>query len=279
MSSGPDALAWTDRGKGGPTLLLIHGYGANSATWDPWTPELERHHRVVNIDLTGFGRAPRLRDADYRPAAQARRIVGLVRRLDLDAVVPIGHSLGGGVALMVALELLEARGGRLRGLVSVAGAAYPQPLPPFVRLARRPGTARWIYRLLPKGPLIRAVMSRIVRSPSVVTPQRIRAFADPLRTGGSAWSLVESARHTVPENLEKLAARYPDIDVPVLCLWGSHDGVVPLAVGRRLARELPDARLVVLDECGHLPVDERPHESLNALMDFLEHVRSGGPAR
>lgn len=272
---GFERLAWTDRGSGGPALVLIHGYGAHRATWDRWTPVLERSHRVVNVDLTGFGGAPKPRDADYGPVAQARRLTALIDELGLEEVVLVGHSLGGGVALMVGLALVEQGGDRLRGLVSVAGAAYPQREPPFVRFARYGRATRLVYPLLPKGPLVRWVMRQIVYDAEVVTEDRVACFADPLRSSGAARALVESARRIVPGNLAELAERYARINVPVLCLWGRQDPVVPLAVGERLARELPDARLVVLERCGHLPVDERPEEALAALTDFLEDVRSG----
>jgi pimeloyl-ACP methyl ester carboxylesterase len=80
---------------------------------------------------------------------------------------------------------------------------------------------------------------------------------------------VCSAAQAVPTDLATYVERYPEIDVPTLCLWGRQDRVVPPWVGERLAAALPNAVLVFIEACGHLPMDERPEESLAALTAFL----------
>jgi pimeloyl-ACP methyl ester carboxylesterase len=82
--------------------------------------------------------------------------------------------------------------------------------------------------------------------------------------------LIETARQIRPATLDQVIDRYPTLDVPTLLLWGRGDTVVPLAVGERLARDLPHARLVVLERCGHLPAEELPEESWAALAKFLD---------
>jgi len=65
---------------------------------------------------------------------------------------------------------------------------------------------------------------------------------------------------------------YPAMTLPTLLLWGDHDRVIPLWVGQRLAEDLPRARLVVLDRCGHLPPEERPGDSWTAMSAFLDET-------
>ena len=265
---------WTERGRGRP-LVLVHGFGAHGYCWEPWLSTLEARYRVLNVDLGGFGRAGAPRDASYDPISHARSLHrGFVER-DLQGAVLIGHSLGGGIALALALRLLDEDPGRLGGLVSVAGAAYHvDPEPPFVRLARWPTLSRMALGLAPKRRLIRAVMSSIVVQQSAVTEERVRRYAEPFYDPARRRAMVACARDIVPPELERLTDRFGELDVPALCLWGRQDPVIPVGYGERLARSLPRAELVLLDQCGHLPVEEHPQASLAALLAFLERAVS-----
>lgn len=252
-------------------MVLLHGFGAHGACWEPWLPELERRYRVLNVDLGGFGRAPAAFDASYDPVSHARALHRWARDLDLENLVLVGHSLGGGIALLLALSLLDEGDGRLGALVSVAGAAYRlDPAPPFVRMARRPTLSRLALAVAPKRWLIRTVMSSIVVQQRAVTDDRVRRYAAPFADAARRRAMVSCAREIVPPELDRMTGRFQELDVPALCLWGRQDPVIPVEHGERLARELPRAELVLLDQCGHLPVEEHPDASLAALLAFLE---------
>lgn len=259
----------------GPPVVLLHGYGANSFSFRHWVPALARDHRVLAVDLKGFGAAPKPDDGRYSPVDLADLVVRLVRAMDLRETVLVGHSLGGGVSLLVALRLLDAGElARIRGLVSVAGIAYGQRLPPFARLARWPRLARAILTVVPADPLVRYVLRRVVHDPGVVDRPQVAAYAEPLRSDAAHRSFLAVARQIVPPELEALSGRYPEIDIPALLIWGRQDPVVPLEVGRRLHRALPRSRLRILEACGHLVPEERPRESLELVQAFL---RTGLP--
>ncbi|MCD6072102.1 MAG: hydrolase or acyltransferase, alpha/beta fold family [Microvirga sp.] len=85
--------------------------------------------------------------------------------------------------------------------------------------------------------------------------------------------MLETAKRIIPPNLEKLTAKYETLKVPTLLVWGRQDKLVPLSVGRRLHRALPDSRLVVIEESGHLPHEEKPAEVVSAMLSFLEETR------
>lgn len=259
-----------ERRGSGPPVLLLHGFGAHSFTFRHWVAGLVDRHQVILVDLKGFGAAPKPADAAYGPGDQAELVVRLILSHDLRDLTLVGHSLGGGVALMVALRLLD-RGQywRLRGLVSVAGIAYHQDMPTYIGLARRRLLGRLILKVVPTRWLIRKVLASIVHDPGCVTRAQVEAYAEPLGTVEGRRSLVESALRLLPDDLDAIVRRYPEVDVPTLLLWGRSDPVVPLRVGERLQRELPRARLVVVEDCGHDPPEERPRETLEILLDFL----------
>lgn len=253
-------------------FVLVHGYGGSSFSWRYWVRPLAARGHVVLVDLKGFGAAPKPDDGRYAPDHQAELVHRLILQRDLRRVTLIGHSLGGGVALLVALRLLDERPPRLARMVLVAGAAYQQRMPPFVKLARHARLSRLLMRLAGPRRIVRRVLRTIVHDPQRITVAQIEGYAHPLETGGAHTALLQSALQIVPEDLGQVVARYPMIDVPALLLWGREDSVVPLTVGERLAQELPDAALVVLDSCGHLPAEEMPDESIAVLQAFLDRT-------
>lgn len=266
-TAGPDPSPET------PVFLLVHGFGASGFSWREWIPGLAERGHVVNVDLKGFGASPRPDDDAYGPGDQADLLVALARRRDLRRIVLVGHSLGGGVALMAAHRLLDD--GRLHALVIVAGAAYRQRLPPFTAAARWPRVSGAVARLVGTRRIIRWVLRSIVYAPETVGDDQVEGYAAPLASSEARRAVWAAARRIVPPDLEDWCARYPELDVPALILWGDHDPVVPLWVGRRLAEELPRARLEILEECGHIPAEEQPRRSLERVVAFLEGLDRG----
>jgi pimeloyl-ACP methyl ester carboxylesterase len=254
----------------GPPILLVHGYGASGHSFRAWVPTLARSHRVILVDLKGFGAAPKPDDDRYSPIDLARPLVDLVVREGLTHLTLVGHSLGGAVVLVAALGLLDAgEQGRVRALVSVAGAAYPQTLPPFAVMARRPRLFRMALAAVPTRWLVRRVLRTIVYDPEGIDADQVEGYAAPLRSATARRALVACARQLVPPDSDRFTSRYPELDMPALLLWGRQDPVVPLGLAERLRTALPRARLVTLERCGHLPAEERPAESLRVLQDFL----------
>jgi len=257
-------------GSGVDTFLLLHGYAGSSFTWRYWAPRLAERGHVMLVDLKGFGRAPKPADSAYGPLDQAALVARLIEQRDLRHLTLMGHSLGGGVALVTARGLVRDGDGRLDRLVLVAAAAYDQRMPPFMKLADHPRLSSLLMGALSTRMVVRSVLRSIVYDPSRVDDAQVRGYAAPLQSPGAVRALIECARQLLPEDLEALVATYPEIDVPTLLLWGREDPVVPLAIGQRLSRELPNAHLQVLDACGHLPAEERPDTSFAALEAFLD---------
>lgn len=256
-------------GRDRPPLLLVHGFAASSFSWRHWIPELAETHHVLAVDLKGFGQAPTPRDRAYSPVDHATLVRRLVVERDLRGVTLVGHSLGGGVALIAALKLLEDRVLRLRRLVLVAAAGLPQRVPLFLRLLRLPLVGSLGVRVAPAERVARAVLRRCYHDRSRITDEQVLGYAAPFRPGRSRHGLLETARRIVPDNLPRLVDRYREIDVPSLLVWGRQDRIVPCVMGEALAEALPEARLATLERCGHIPAEERPRESLAFVREFL----------
>ena len=259
-----------DPDPGVDSIVLLHGYGGSSFSWRYWAPFLAKRAHVVLVDMKGFGSAPKPDDGQYGPRHQAELIYRLILQADLQRVTLIGHSLGGGVALGAALRLLDSEPGRLKRLILVASAAYKQRMPLFVALAKYRRLASTALRILGTQFVIRHVLKSIVFDPSEVSDDQVLGYAKPLSSPEAHRALIDTALAIIPPDLEKLTARFEELDVPTLVLWGRQDRVVPLWVGERLADKLPDAKLQVLENCGHMPAEELPKESWEALQAFLD---------
>jgi pimeloyl-ACP methyl ester carboxylesterase len=257
------------RAGAGDPLVLLHGFGASRFTWRRWPARLAETHTLYLVDARGCGDASKERGLAYGTAAIADDVVAMIRSLDLRRVTLIGHSLGGAVALLTILRLIDlGEGDRVSGLVSVAGVGYPQTLPKAMKQLANPLVGR-LFNLISSRWIVRRILRMILADPSIITQEMIDGYAAPLRSRDTRRALFASVRELVPENVDELVRRYSSVPVPTLLIWGDRDGVVPLSVGKRLARDLPNARLEVLQLCGHLPPEEKPEETLALVTEFL----------
>ncbi len=255
------------------TFLFLHGFAASSFTWRHWTDALGERGHLVLVDLKGHGLAPPPPDLEFGPEVQAELVHDLVRELGLHRLTVLGHSLGGGVALLAALRLLDGpdRGTEpLARLVLVSAAAYRQPLPPFAYLAQWPRLSRLFLKGVGISNVVRLALRMAVHDPDTITPGMVAGYSGPLDDDQARRAILKAGGQIVPDDLEALAARYAEIDVPTLLLWGREDRVTPLWVAERLAEELPRAELELLDECGHAAPEEMPAEALARVTAFLD---------
>jgi pimeloyl-ACP methyl ester carboxylesterase len=253
----------------GPPLLLIHGFGTNAFTWAKIRVMLSLRNTVLAIDLKGFGDSPKPRDRAYSLGDHAEAVLQLVERRKLDDLAIVGHSWGGAVALLVALELEQRAAARVRSLVLIDSMCGPQHLPRFLALLRGPVLGALIVGLVPPIWLARFVLLFSYFDPRKIEDAFVDAYAAQLRERAGRRALRATARGMISADFASLLRRCGDIRAPVLLLWGSEDRIVPLSVGERLAATIPGARLVVLERCGHVPQEEAAEATLGVLREVL----------
>lgn len=260
----------------GPDVVFLHGFGGSTFSWrDTLGPVGAAGFHAVALDLRGFGLSDKSPDADYSHPAQARFVLAVMDELNLADAVIVGHSMGGNVAATMALDAP----GRVRGLVLVDAATGPgatgggpggpllgglMELPPAQRLAQ--------------------VLLRTVATPERVAEVLRSAYLDP----GRVTTDVE-AGYLIPQRLadwdlaligiirdgggNALGERFPTITIPTLVIWGDQDPWVPRSAGEAIRDALPDARLAIIADSGHLPFEEQPRAFLAALLPYLEERR------
>jgi pimeloyl-ACP methyl ester carboxylesterase len=104
---------------------------------------------------------------------------------------------------------------------------------------------------------------------SKIAPDEVKAYAEPMKTAAGKHALIYSARQIMPEDVEQIAARYSTIALPTLILWCDHDRIVPVEIGLKLEREMPNASFRIINQCGHMPQEEQPEETMLQIRQFL----------
>ncbi|HEX5757917.1 MAG TPA: alpha/beta fold hydrolase [Thermoanaerobaculia bacterium] len=257
-------LVYVEQAGEGEPVFLLHGFAESTYTWRKVLPGLAATHRVVALDLYGFGYTRRPQDpARYRRDGQVALLLAVMDRLGFERAHLVGHSYGGAICLALAARHPE----RVRSLVLVASAA---PSYPDDRRSRTAGIRLlndlYLRALALRPRAVERALRRSFHDDALVTPELVAAYLERLRIEGvtdAYYGLsAPSAARAAPVDLARL-------DVPTLLLWGAQDVVTPVANGRELARRLPRAELVVLAGAGHLPMEERPEELVRAVRTFL----------
>jgi pimeloyl-ACP methyl ester carboxylesterase len=252
----------------GPPILLLHGLGMSSFTWRQIAPKLAETHRVIAVDLKGFGRSDKPSDTAYSARDQAELIAAFIEQKQLDQLTLVGHSFGGVVALLTALELKDRGPSRVARLVIIDSPALPQKFS-GATLASAPLLPDAFLAATPPELLIRGALklSRHRRNPP--PEEDIKEYAAALSETGGRHALVATMQGIVANETKAWVDAYRGLDQPALLIWCRNDDIVPIATGRKLARILPHASLTVLTTCNHIPQNERPAAVLSALRQFL----------
>jgi pimeloyl-ACP methyl ester carboxylesterase len=253
----------------GPPVLLLHGFGACTYTWRHLAPELARDHRIFAIDLKGYGLSDKPGDGKYAVADQADMVAAFIRTLDLHDLVIIGHSMGGGVTLMTYFKVRQDAPARIRKLVLIDSAGYPQKMPWFIRFARIPVVNSLVTRLLSPRFATYLVLKKCYYDNDKITEEQIDTYAYYGSLPGAREAVMATAQQIEPDDIEALIGQYKTISIPVLIIWGAEDEVVPVSVGKNFKRDIPDAELVIFPKCGHIPPEEEALKTNQLITRFL----------
>jgi pimeloyl-ACP methyl ester carboxylesterase len=199
-------------------------------------------------------------------------LIAFIHHHDLRGLTLGGHSFGGGVALLTTLALLNDDRYCPQRLILIDNVAYRRRLPLFMKLLRTRLIGP-LGTLLPPKMQVRFVMEAAYHNDRLIPNEAVTAYSKALRTRGGRHALLQTARHMIPPDIDDLAARYGEIRLPVLIVWGAHDEIVPIEVGRRLHEAIPGSSFVVVENCGHIPHEECPQVALRAVLDFLGNQR------
>ena len=253
----------------GPVILWIHGLGASWQSWLENMPEFLEDHRVVAMDLPGFGFSE-MPDGEISIENYASWTCRLLDALEIDAASVVGNSMGGFVGAELAIKAPE----RVQRLAVISPAIFWQDrrrAQPLLQLARLSDAivARARARVtddVATRPRLRAwaLASAGFRYPHLIAPELAHEMVrSARRTDGFLPALEALADYPLEEEL-------PKIGCPTLIVWGAHDTLVPVRDAERLEELIPNARREVFERTGHVAMLERPERFNRVLREFLD---------
>ena len=253
----------------GDPVLCIHGFGASLFSWHNFIDPLSRNYQLILIDLKGFGYSPKPPDSHYSTKDHVDLIYKFIVDHDFKNLTLVGNSFGGALSLWLSMMLLEKQPGRLRSLILVDAGAYKKYIPLYVKLIGVPIIGAAAVYLIPARCMARSVLKLAYYDPGKITADQIAAYAAPLAAPGGKHALLETGKQIIPPNIDELTAKYKDINVPTLIIWGKQDKIIDPIVGNLLDQAIPNSTLKEIDQCGHVPQEERPEATVPLVLDFL----------
>ena len=261
-------LHFDTAGEGKP-VILIHGFAANNYTWRYLVPELAKTYKVYSLDLKGFGESPKPDDSAYSIVDQAWLVLKFMEQNNLTNVSIVGHSYGGGVALVCSLLLAKDSSLKLEKLVLIDSVAYRQEIPFFIELLATPYLGSFVANTLPENLQVRNVLEKAYYNDSLITDAIVDAYSKPLRDQDAVNALLATAHSIIPVDIDNISSKYDSINVPTKLVWGRNDEIVPLAIGTKLNQAIKGSTLEVIDACGHIPQEECPELAIPPILEFL----------
>ena len=243
-------------------IVLVHGLAERWQVWRPLLPLLASSFRVIAVDLPGFGASPPLADGRFPLDRVSQRLDATLAELAVERPVLCGHSLGGGVCVYAASR--DASRYRAVVLIAPAGLIATGAVRPSWRRPRVHAVTRRLLALaqpLANVPALRArAFARLAVHPERVDGAELVAGARAGRSTPAAGVMIVHAG---------LRERLHLLTLPALVVWGAQDRVIWPGFAEPLAEALPDARLLVEPDAGHLVFAEHPERVAAAIADLV----------
>lgn len=267
-------IAYTEMGlASNPPVLFLHGIMSHRGVWSRTIDVLKQDFHCIAIDHLGFGESDKPKDADYSISKQAERALKVADHFGFDKFMVIGHSMGGQIATYLAAVLAPQR---VSKLISVSGVVtgklsdraqnvnrvlivMGEKIPALYDLSRmlfdawKPfaywGFQVWFYKI------------KELPFDSWRLDRHVAINPEIARSASRAWDSL---------NATDLTSVLKNIDAPTLVIFGRQDGTVPVSQAYLFKEQLPAAKLVLIDECGHFPMYEKFDEYITPIREFLQ---------
>ena len=239
----------------GPTVILLHGLGGSSVVWNFNIGPLAEKFHVVVPDQIGFGKSDKPL-VNYRIRTYVDFLDQFCKQLKIERATLVGNSMGGWIAAMYTASFPD----RVDKLVLVDAAGYAPP---------KDVDTRAFFSL---NPTTRAgtkiLLSKVFYNKAFQTDAAIDQAIATRMAAGDGYT-IKSITESIIRGEDFLDDVVKTIKQPTLIIWGRQDGLVPLADGERFNKDIAGSKMVVIDECGHIPNTEKPGEFNAALLKFL----------
>ncbi len=245
-------------------IVLIHGTGSSLHTYDNWTKELIINHRVIRMDLPGYGLTGPFPNRDYSYNNYVAFLKVFLEKIGVKSCILAGSSLGGNIAWRFTIENSEM----VDNLILIDAAGYPmksKSIPLAFTIAKIP-IIQNIFTFITPRFIAKVSVENVYRDKTKVNEELVDRYFELTLREGNRQAFVDRFKvksDTMSHKKIKL------INQRTLILWGEEDELIPSEMAYLFHDDLPNDTLVILKNVGHVPMEERPSESLKPVIEFL----------
>lgn len=251
---------YVDEGNGSP-IILLHGTGASLHTWDLWSEKLKDKYRVLRITLPGFGLSGPRSDKKYKIKDYVNLLESFVELMGIEKFYLAGNSLGGSIAWLYTSFYQK----KVKKLILINSSGFELDEMPFViRIARNNYLNFLIKKTSPQF-LIKKSLKEVFYDDNLVSKSITDRYYKLNLREGNRQAFIDRAL----VNYIDYTPRLKKIKSPTLILWGKNDEWINVKYAKKFKTMIKGSRLSIMNETGHIPMEERPFESLEIVMDFL----------
>ena len=247
-------------------IVLIHGTGSSLHTYDHWTRNLVKNHRVIRMDLPGYGLTGPFPNRNYSVGDYIDFLKYFLDEIGVKKCVLAGNSLGGNIAWRFTLKYSDI----VNKLILIDAAGYPinsKSTPLAFKIAQIPIIQNLFTYITPRT-VVKVSVENVYKDKAKVTKELVdRYFELTLRKGNRQAFVDRFKVKTDTVSYKKIKL----INQRTLILWGEDDELIPLSMAYQFHNDLPNDTLVILKNAGHVPMEENPNESLRPVMKFLRN--------
>ena len=253
-------IHYRDEGEG-PTIVLIHGTGASLHTWEDWTKNLIKDYRVIRLDLPAYGLTGQDPQKRYSSKDYVDLLDAFLTELKVDKFHLAGNSLGGLVSWLYASYYPE----KIEKLVLLDPSGFPfKSTPMVIKMAKIPVLNNFIRYVTPRS-FIEKNIKEVYYDHSLIKDSTIDRYYDLTLFEGNRTAFIDRAYIEREDYRDRLSL----ISAPTLILWGENDNWIPVSDAARFKAAIENAQVVIMPKTGHVPMEERPQESLAVVTAFL----------
>jgi abhydrolase domain-containing protein 6 len=259
---GHHEVAYLEGGHG-LTILMVHGFAGNKDNWTRFAKRLSPVYRVIALDLPGFGESTYLAEASYGVADQAGRVNQFAEAIGLKEFHIVGNSMGGHIAGRYAV-LFPQRVLSL-GLFDSGGVGSPVPSEMVKRLANGEANPLVADSVEAFDRLLRFVFATPPDVPRFIKKTLVEEAQRHKESNQRIFKQVRSENSALEADLEKIQAQ-------TLILWGNRDRVIDVSAAEVFSKGILRSTVILMEDCGHLPMIERPDEAAAHYLSFLRGI-------
>lgn len=251
-----------------PALVLLHGANSSLHNFEPTVERLGDRYRVITYDHPGHSLSSEHPRDDYSASGLFEALNAVAGAVGVETFILGGNSMGGWTAWRYTLANPERVNALI--LLNASGAPPPEGAPKAkiylaARILKNPVGRQFARHFMPRA-IVKKSAIQSVADPAFVTENMIDRYWELARLPGNRRAMtLRAGVNREPEYGERLG----EITAPTLIIWGAHDAVTPTYLAESFDERIPDSRVVMIENAGHIPMEETPDQTAGAIEAFL----------